>query len=227
MRSSRVGILAAGMMLVGSAAWAQNSGSVTLNGSVTSTLSLTYDGSSLVDTAETSAQAQGDALAFVMNMGDVGDLSRPTTVGGTVYVALRANNGNTQFTVSGQVSSSSGLTSGSTADLGLDDIGFGVGTLAATGTGATAGAGTAAAVAAGPIGGAYDPIAGGAPFTQTLADLSALTALVQASGQVSNSGGLSDANNGLRIPLIFAVEPAMYTPVATWSTVVQFTASTP
>jgi hypothetical protein len=102
------------------------------------------------------------------------------------------------------------------------------GTLAATGDGSTAGPGTAAAVAAGPLGiFNYDPFAGGAPFTTTLQNLVASQDLVQATGQVSNSGGLTDPNNGLRIPLIFAVEPAMYTPVANWQAVVTFTASSP
>lgn len=107
-------------------------GDVIINGSVGTTLSIRYWSSSLAGGAvETSAQVQEDPLQFVMNLGNVADLTNPAPyIGGRVRIGLESV---LPYALSAQAFTAN-FGSGP-GDFTPADIGFGIGDLACEGPG--------------------------------------------------------------------------------------------
>jgi hypothetical protein len=224
----RTVVIIGALLLASSSAWAQTTGSITLKGTVNSTLDMKYVSSVLQNGAlQTSAQVLNNPLAFVMDLRDVGDLSRgPAMIGGVVRIALRGNNAaGTQFQLQAKVTSATNMDVVGGPGVGLDDIGFGVSALDTSG--ANLGSGGMGATIVGVNN--YDPSTtpiGGNSTLNTIA--AAPVRIVQgAVGPISSGGaGLTDPSNAVYVDLSFGIAPQMYTPVASFSAVVDFTLST-
>jgi hypothetical protein len=219
---------AALVALAATATMAQSSGTVTINGSVGNAVSIRWwAGSSFGGaTGNNAPPTQNAPLSYTLNLGDVSPNNTASSVGGTVTVVLRSNVG---YTLSAQVTSSSGFgTVGNTnGDISLADIGFGLRNLRASGTGslvtsnAVSGSTIAAPFNNDPSGASVD--GDGIPsYSATLNNISASTTVLTGP-RISRGGGIISPNNGLLVDTIYAVVPQFFTPTGSFSATVTYT----
>lgn len=209
--------------------FAQTSGTVTVSGSVGSAASVRWWSFTPYNT-ETGANVpalQGSPLNFTLNFGDVAaGTNLNNYAGGTVQLILRSND---TYTLSAQVTASSGFGVAANGDIVRSDIGYGIGNL--TNSGALV-LGDPAANSS--ISGAFanDPStavkdADGVPaFAATLADIVAPTPIL-AGPRISAGGGMSSPNNGLLVDTMYAVGPQLFSPTGAFSATVTYTISAP
>ena len=212
-----------------------DTGTVTINGSVGSAASLrwwTFTNNN-ASGGTNAPNVQNSPLAFTLNLGDVSPNNPNTYVGGTVQIIMRTN---AAYTLSAAVTSSSGFGASGNAngDIALDNLGFGLQNLAASGTGTLV---TATAVSGSTIVAAFDSDPGAATldadgiptYSATLDDLSTTAPGTQVlSGpRISRRGSFSSPNNGLLADTIYTVVPEFFTPTASFSATVTYTLATP
>lgn len=220
-----VGVVAANSAL------AQNTGTIQVLGSVQPSAAIRWSDYSPInsETGTNAVNVWNAPLDFTLNLSDLAAGNNLNDyAGGSVQAVLRANAG---YSLSAQISGTSGFGSVAAGDLALSDVGFGVSGLANSGTGALV-QGNPAADAT--IAGAFGNDPGSAAkdvdeqptFATTLADVAASTQVLSGP-RISKRGGRGSPNNGLLLDLGFAVGPQYYSPVATFSADVQFTLATP
>jgi len=208
---------------------AQNTGTVTVNGTVGNAASIRWWSYTPLNTeAGNNAPAvQGGPLSFVLDLGDVAAGNNLNTfAGGTVQLMLRSNN---TYTLSAQVTASSGFGVAANGDIVQGDVGFGLANLANSGAlvlgDPAANSTISAAFASDPSGAALD--GDGVPtYSATLADLSGPQPVLSGP-RISAGGGMGSPNNGLLVDTIYAVAPQLFTPTGAFSATVTFTMSTP
>jgi hypothetical protein len=209
------------------AASAQTTGTASVSGSVAKSASIRWWSFQALN-SETGANApntQNSPLVFTVNMGDVSPSNTNAYAGGKVKVILRSN---AAYTLSAQVTASSGFGSGANGDLTLSDVGFGLADLANSGPLVLSDPAANSTIA-----GSFnnDPSAAaknsdGVPsFSASLNNLSSPTQVLSGP-RISKAGDNSSSNNGLLVNTIFAVAPQFYTPT-TFSATVTFTIATP
>lgn len=208
---------------------AQSTGTVTVTGVVNPSAAIRWS-----DWSPINAEVGGNApdawnapLDFTLNMGDLAAGNNLADyAGGSVQVILRSN---APYVMSGDVTNSAGFGSVANGDLALTDVGFGITSLANSGPKVFGSPANDATIAGG-----FDSDPSSAPkdideepiFNSTLADIAAPTQLIDGP-RISNRGGRGSPNNGLLVDLGFAAGPQYYTPVATFSTEIEFTLATP
>lgn len=208
-----------------------DSGTVTINGSVAKAAAIRWWSFTALNT-ETGANtpaAQNSPLSFTMNVGDVSANSSSTYAGGTVQVILRTNSA---YTLSAQVSASSGFgaVGNTNGDIALTDIGVGLSGLAASGTGSLV---TGTAVSGSSFSGSFGNTpataskdADGVPtFATTLNSITSATQVLSGP-RISRGGGVNSQNNGLLVNTNYAIGPQFFTPTS-FSATVTYTLATP
>lgn len=164
-------------------------------------------------------------LAASINLGELGPGNTNSFVTATVPLKLRSNAAYTLSVTA--VVSSSGTT---TNKIGAADVGFGLGTVARTGTGVNT-AGTDTNSTAGDptlaANGSVNATTGRYNFTATRSNLSAFaTSTVALNGAYIMNAVPRSNTNGLTVPAIFAVKPQFFENGTTTITVT-FTAAAP
>jgi len=189
----------------------QSGGSVTLTGN--SGGGVTTDGSS------------GNPLAVVINLGELGPANASSFVTASVPLKLRSN-ASYVLSMSATVTSS-----GSTANkVTASDVGFGLGSVARSGTGVN-GSGTDTNATAGDptlaANGGVNVTSGRYEFTGTRSNLSSFASSTTAlSGSYIMNAVPRSNTNGLTVPAIFAVKPQFFENGSTTASV-SFTVTAP
>lgn len=206
--------------------FAQASGTLSLNATVSKTAALRYDSSSVTGLGTTGSNAGSPGLNFTLNFGDMAvvDTTNIAYHGGTVTLNLRSN-------AAYQVSAVYGGSTFTAAagDLRLADIGFGVPNTAANiRTSGVLGVKAGTAV---PAAFDYDPltaaIVNGLPvFSGTVNNL-ALSTVVVSGSRISTAGSLSTTTNALLVDTKYAILPQFFTPTAAAAATITFTIATP
>lgn len=224
------------LLSVAGSAWAQNTGTVTVQGSVQKAAALRW-WDFTANNAETGTNADAgsgantvnDPLSFTLDVGDVAAGNNLNDfAGGSVDIALRSNSA---YELAAQVTSSSGFGTNSAEDIVISDIGFGITGLAGSGTGAKV---NPAAITGSSItvGFSSDPTAastdadGEPTYDADFSDLSASTTVLTGP-RISYRGGRNSPNNALVATTAYAVVPQYYTPTAAWAATVTYTLTTP
>ena len=216
-------LFAVGMSTV---CFAQATGTLNLNATVSKTAALRYDSNSVTGLGTTGSNAGSPGLNFTLNFGDMAvvDVTNIAYHGGTVTLSLRSN-------ANYQVSAIYGASTFTAVagDLRLADIGFGVPNTAANIR--TSGVlGTKAGTVV-PAAFDYDPlsaaIVNGLPvFSGNVSNLAASTVVVSG-GRISSGGSLATTTNALLVDTKYAILPQFFTPTAAASATITFTISTP
>ena len=122
----RLALLTTLIALTSAVASAQTTGTVTINGSVQKSASLRWHSFTPLnsETGTNNPNTQNSALLFTLDLGDVSPANTNNYAGGTVQVILRTN---AAYTLSAQVTASSGFGSAANGDITLADLGFGMG----------------------------------------------------------------------------------------------------
>jgi len=189
----------------------QSGGSVTLTGN--SGGGVTTDGLS------------GNPLAVVINLGELGPANASSFVTASVPLKLRSN-ASYVLSMSATVTSS-----GSTANkVTASDVGFGLGSVARSGTGVN-GSGTDTNATAGDptlaANGGVNVTSGRYEFTGTRSNLSSFASSTTAlSGSYIMNAVPRSNTNGLTVPAIFAVKPQFFENGSTTASV-SFTVTAP
>lgn len=227
---AKVAVLAAFFAMSAVVVSAQSQGTVTINGSVNKAAAIRWWSFTPLNT-ETGANApapQNSPLNFTMNIGDVSPANLANYAGGTVQVILRTN---AAYTLSAQVTASSGFGAVGSGDITLADVGYGLSGLAASGTGSLV---TATAVSGSTFAGSFgnDPStagkdADGIPtYATTLNSIGASTQVLSGP-RISKGGSVSSPNNGLLVNTHYTVAPQFFTPTGAFSATVTYTLATP
>jgi hypothetical protein len=220
--------LALTMVLAGTS-HAQNTGTVTVNGTVGNAASLRWWSYTPLNT-ESGVNApapQNSPLLFTLDLGDVAAGNNLNAfAGGTVQLMLRSNN---TYTLSAQVTSAAGFGVAANGDVVQADIGFGLANLANSGPLVLGDPATnstiVGAFANDPSGAALD-VDGVPTFSATLADLAGPQPVLSGP-RISAGGGMGSPNNGLLVDTIYALAPQLFTPTGAFSATVTYTMSTP
>jgi hypothetical protein len=208
----RLPILLGAVMMMASAAFAQTSGTITINGSNPEAFSLT-------DTT-------GAALSATVNLGVLIPAANNTlTTSAPVTVRMRSNKA---YKVTAQASALN-ITGGGAVDGGdtitLQDIGFGVTGMTLTGTNvANSGSRTETLPAGFDVSGGWPVASNGLnpAYALTLNDITSPTQVV-AGGRISKKGNLITDNNFISVSFGVAVLPQFFTPNTSFSTVITLT----
>lgn len=220
--------LALTMVLAGTS-HAQNTGTVTVNGTVGNAASLRWWSYTPLNTESgvNAPAVQGGPLSFVLDLGDVAAGNNLNTfAGGTVQLMLRSNN---TYTLSAQVTASAGFGVAINGDVVQSDIGFGLANLSNSGPlvlGDPATNSTIAPAFANDPSGAPLDVDGVPTFSTTLADLAGPQPVLSGP-RISAGGGMGSPNNGLLVDTIYALAPQLFTPTGAFSATVTYTMSTP
>lgn len=206
-----------------------NSGTVTINGTVSKFVELTSGGPVTVANssggAVTTNGTLNNPLAVVLNLGELGPTNTASFVTATVPLKLRSN-APYVLSMSATVNSS-----GTTANkIGASDIGFGLGSVTRTGLGVyTSGVDTNTTSGDPTLdaNGAINATSGRFEFTAAKSSLNnfTTTASVLSGDRIMNAVPSSNTN-GLTVPAIFAVKPQFFEPGTTTATVA-FTIAAP
>ncbi len=211
---------------VSTAAFAQSTGTLNLNATVSKTAALRYDSNSVTGLGTTGANAGSPGLNFTLNFGDMAvvDTTNIAYHGGTVTLNLRSN---AAYQVSAIVGAST--FTNVAGDLRLADIGFGVPNTATNiRTSGVLGVKAGTTV---PAAFDYDPltaaVVNGLPvFSGTINNLAASTVVVSGS-RISTAGSLATTTNALLVDTKYSILPQFFTPTAASTATVTFTISTP
>ncbi len=211
------------------ASLAQSSGTVTVNGSVGNAASVRWWSYTPLNTESGSnvPAVQGGPLSFTLDLGDVAaGTNLNAYAGGTVQLMLRSNN---TYTLSAQVTASSGFGVAANGDIVQSDLGFGLANLTNSGAlvqGDPAGGSTIAGSFGNDPSAAVKDGDGVPAFAATLADIAGSTPVLSGP-RISAGGGMGSPNNGLLVDTIYAVAPQLFSPTGAFSATVTYTISTP
>jgi hypothetical protein len=223
-------VLAAVVLALGSSeVFAQNTGTVTILGRVEKAAAIRWWSYTPLnsETGVNTPATQNGVLSFQLDLSDMAAGNNLDNYsGGAVQVILRSN---TAYTLTAQVTASSGFGTAANGDLALADVGVGVTGLTNSGPKVfgdpAAGSTIAAGFNADPSAAAKDvdeePI-----FGATLNDLTGGTQILNGP-RISNRGGIGSPNNGLIVDTMYAIGPQFYTPVDPFSATVTYTLATP
>jgi hypothetical protein len=218
-----LGAIAVALLFLSSTASAQTTGTVVLNGTVAAAIQLHFHDSTAIGGAtETTKPAHDAALAYVVDLGNVGAANTNTWVGAEVQVMIRSNYG-TNTTLSLQRTAGSGF--GASPSIRYDDVGIGVGTIACHNVNPLC---NSAPTVAGSWSNTPD-IAGNinadgvATFPTDLADLATNTLIVTFAGRISTGGGLASQNNAVVVPIRYVVHPQFFAVNAGFSATITYT----
>lgn len=216
------------MILTSMAALAQSTGTVTVGGTVNKSFALRWWSFTNANgvSGTNAPNTQNSPLAFTLDLGDVSPNNQNAYAGGRVKMIMRSN---AAYTLSAQVTSSSGFGSATNGEITLSDIGFGIHNFSNSGT--LVSGDPAVDASAFP---AYknDPttatkdVDGVPQFTATLNDFTTVKQLMDGP-RISRKGGLTSPNNGLLLDAVYAVGPQFFTPTGSFSATVTFTMATP
>ena len=225
-RLTKLAFLTTFLAMAAGTAFAQSTGTVTINGSVAKSASIRWWSFTALNT-ETGTNApntQNSPLLFTLSVGDVSPANPNNYAGGKVKVILRTN---AAYALSAQVTASSGFGAAS-GDITLSDVGFGLSNLANSGA-LVFGDPATNSVIAGSFG--NDPSAAaknadGVPtFPTSLSNVSSATQVLSGP-RISKGGSVSSPNNGLLVDTVYAIGPQYFTPT-TFSATVTYTITTP
>ena len=218
-----------GSMLMSETASAQSTGTVNIVGRVAKAAAIRWWTFTPINSgvgANTPA-VQNGPLDFQIDVADVAAGNNlDVYTGGTAQLMIRSN---TPFTLTAQVTASSGFGAAAAGDVALADIGYGIANLTNSGPKVFADPAAASTIAAGF---SADPAvapkdADGEPiFSATVDDVSG-GVQVLTGPRVSNRGGIGSPNNGLLIDTSYAIGPQFYTPTDPISATVTYTLATP
>ena len=219
-----------GVLLLSTAVWAQASGTVKINGTVSKAASIRYFSSSAIGAQATVANTPvaGDSvLDTLISLGDIAPTAANNGLPQGASVSLIARSNATYTLVAGVVATS-GFT-GAAGEVAFSDFGFGVNGLAASGNGNLATIlGSSVTAPFGNNGQQSGLDANGQPtYASTLADLVAAPTVVGGT-RISNAGGLFNPNNGMTFATNYTVVPQYFTPTAApFACTVTWTIATP
>ncbi len=225
-RLTKLAFLTTFLAIAAGTAFAQNTGTVTINGSVAKSASIRWWSFTALnsETGTNAPNTQNSPLVFTMSVGDVSPANTNNYAGGKVKVILRTN---AAYALSAQVTASSGFGAAS-GDISLSDVGFGLANLANSGA-LVFGDPATNSVIAGSFG--NDPSAAaknadGVPtFPTSLSNVSSATQVLSGP-RISKGGSVSSPNNGLLVDTVYAIGPQYFTPT-TFSATVTYTITTP
>ena len=215
-------------VLLAAGAFAQTSGTVTINGTVSKYVEITSGGGvTLTGNSTGGVTTDGTAnspLAVVLDFGELGPSNENTFVKATVPLKIRSNAAY-ELGVLASVTS----TGTSSDKIAAADIGFGLGTASRTGTGVASGTDTNATGGDPTLAanGQLNATSGRFEFKGTLGNLGAFgsNTVVLSGPRVMNAVPRANTN-GLTVPAYFAVKPQFYE-VGTVSATVTFTVTAP
>lgn len=224
----RLMLMAGIITLTSMAAMAQSTGTVTVGGTVNRSFALRWWSFTNVNgvSGTNAPNTQNSPLAFTLDLGDVSPNNTNAYAGGKVRMIMRSN---AAYTLSAQVTSSTGFGTAASGEITLSDVGFGIHNFANSGTLVS---GDPAADASAFPAYKYDPTAStkdtdGVPqFTATLNDFTTVKQLMDGP-RISRRGGLTSPNNGLLLDAVYAVGPQFFTPSGAFSATMTFTMATP
>jgi hypothetical protein len=227
-RLLKLAFLPIALTLTALVASAQTSGTVTVNGNVAKSASIRWWSYSALnsESGTNSPNTQNGPLAFTLTLGDVSPTNTHTYAGGKVKVVLRSN---ASYVLSAQVTASSGFGASASGDITLSDIGYGLDSLANSGTlvtGDPASDGTIAGSFSNDPSTASKNADGVPQFTTSLNNVASAATQVLSGPRISKGGDISSPNNGLLVDTVYAVGPQYYTPT-TFSATVTYTITTP
>ena len=218
------------VLFLSSAVWAQASGTVKINGTVSKAASIRYFSSAPIGAQATVANTPAAADSVLDTLIQLGDIAPTVANNGLpqgASVSLIAHS-NAPYTLTAGVVATAGFT-GAVGEVAFSDFGFGVNALAASGNGNLATiAGSTVAGAFGNNGLQSGVDANGQPtYATTLANLAGAPIVVSGT-RISNAGGLFNPNNGMTFATNYSVVPQYFTPTAApFACTVTWTIATP
>lgn len=218
-----------GATLTAEEAAAQSTGTVNVIGHVAKAAAVRWWDFTPINSGfgSNSPAVQNGPLDFQVNVSDLAAGNNlDAYTGGTAQMAIRSNS---PYTLTAQVTASSGFGAVAAGDIALTDIGYGIAGLTnsgakvfgdpAAGSSITAGFGSDPAAAAKDVD--EEPI-----FSATIDDVSGGVQILSGP-RISNRGGIGSPNNGLLINTSYAIGPQFYTPTNPISATVTYTLATP
>jgi hypothetical protein len=206
----RAAVLLGAVMMLASAAFAQTAGTITVTGATPEAFSLT--------------NTSDGTLSSTIALGSLTPGNTNTLSTGTAVVRMRSNKAykvtaQASLTITGAGSADGGN------DISLSDIGFGITSTTLTGGNVANSGSRTDAIAAG-----YD-VSGGWPaasngltpaFTKTLNDISGSTQVLQGT-RISKKGNMATNDNFISVTFGVATLPQLFTPNASFSSVITLT----